>query len=59
MDPEDGVPWEFSLEVKRRRAVALLERDKPLLLVACPMCWPFNGMQNINYTKRSREEVKK
>ena len=36
-DPEDGLPWDFNLEVKRKRAIALPERDKPLLLVACPM----------------------
>ena len=58
VDPEDGMPWDFSLEAKRKRAVELLERDKPLLLVACPMCGPFSGMQSINYAKMSREDVK-
>ena len=50
-DPEDGQPWEFSVSEKRKKAMRLLERDKPLLLVACPMCGPFSGLQNLNYAK--------
>ena len=57
VDPEDGMPWDFGLEEKRKRAVELLERDKPLLLVACQMCGPFGGLQNIHYAKMSRKEV--
>ena len=58
VDPEDGLPWDFNLEVERKRATALLERDKPLLLVACPMCKDFRGLQNVNFAKVTREEVK-
>ena len=58
VDPEDGMPWDFSLEAKQKRPVELLERDKPLLLVACPMCGPFSGLQSINYAKMSCEDVK-
>ena len=57
VDPEDCMPWDFSLEAKRKRAVKVLERDKPLLFVACPMCRPFSALQGINYAKLSREEV--
>ena len=58
VDSEDSMPWDFSLEGKRKRAVELLERDKLLTLVACPMCGPFGGLQSINYAKMSREDVK-
>ena len=45
VDPEDGFSLDFSLEANRRRAMTFLERDEPLLLVACPMCRPFGGLQ--------------
>ena len=57
VDPIDGMLWDFSFEAKRKRAAELLERDKPVLLVACPMCGPFGALQAINYAKLSREEV--
>ena len=47
VDPVDGQPWDFSFEEKRKRAMALLKRDKPLLLVACQMCGPFGALQNL------------
>ena len=58
MDPVDGMPLDFSFEAKRKRAAELLERYKPLLPVACPMCKDFGGLQTLNYGKMSREEVK-
>ena len=58
VDPEDGLPWDFILEVKRKRAIAFLKRDKPLLLVARPMCKDFGGLQNLNFAKMTSEEVK-
>ena len=54
----DGQPWDFSFEVKRKRAMELLKRDKPLLLVACPMCGPFSVLQNLTYAKLSEKDVK-
>ena len=47
VDPVDGRPWDFSFEMKRKRAVELLEREKPLLFTACPMCGPFSALQNL------------
>ena len=46
------------MELKRKRAIALLKRDKPILFAACPMCGPFGGLQNFNFANMSREEVK-
>ena len=58
VDPVDGQLWDTSLQVKQKRAVQLLERDKPLLLVAWPMCGPFGALQNLTYAKLSKKEVK-
>ena len=54
---EHGNPWDFSLGNQRKRAVELLERDKPLLLVACPMCGPFSSINDLNYAKMNTEEI--
>ena len=58
LDPVDGQPLDFRLEVKRKRAVELLERVKPLLFVACPMCGPLGALQNLTDAKLSTKEVK-
>ena len=51
MDAEDGMPWDFKLPAKRKRAIELLDRDKPAMLIACPMCGPFSTMNNFNHVK--------
>ena len=56
-DPEDGKPWDFSFPDKRAKAIKMLDRDKPLMLIACPMCGPFSAMNNLNYAKMSAEET--
>ena len=58
MDPEDGMPWDFSLAAKRIKAAKMIDRDKPLMLVACPMCEPFSAINNLNYAKMAPEEIK-
>ena len=35
----------------------LLNRDKPLFLVACPMCGPFSSINDLNYIKMGDEEI--
>ena len=56
-DPDDGKAWDFSCKDKREKAMKLLRRDKPLMLVVCPMCGPFSSLQNWNYTKMEESEV--
>lgn len=58
VDPVDGQPGHFSFEVKRKRAIELLERGKPLLFMACPMCGPLCALQKLTYAKLSKKEVK-
>ena len=58
LDPSDGLPWDFSCEAKRRRAKKLLMEDKPLMLIACPMCGPFSTIMHWNYAEMSEIEAK-
>ncbi len=51
VDPSDGMPWDFSLEHKRRRARALLREQKPYMLVGSPMCTHFTTWQRLNEAK--------
>ena len=56
---EEGNPWDFSLPRQRKKALELLKKDKPLFLVACPMCGPFSSINDLNYGKMSEEEIRK
>ena len=54
---DQGNPWDFSLASQRKKAMKMLKKDKPLLLVACPMCGPFSSINDINYVKMNSEEI--
>ena len=58
VDPEDGMPWDFSVAAKRIKAARMIDRDKPLIIVACRMCGPFSAINNLNYAKMAPEEIK-
>ena len=58
IDAEDGKPWDFSDPAKRKKASELIKRDKPLLLVVCPMCGAFSSMNNWNYEKMKSEDAR-
>ena len=55
---DNGNPSDFCIASKRKKALELLERDKLLLLVACPMFGPFGGLNDLNYTKMSEGEIR-
>ena len=57
VDPADGLPWDFSSEAKRKRAKELLEADRPLMLIACPMCGHFSTLMNWNYAAMDKEKA--
>ena len=59
VDSEDGMPWDFNLPAKRKRAVEMLDRDRLAMLIACPMCGPFGTMNNFNYVKMIPKEVQR
>ena len=50
-DPEDDMPWDFTMESKRKRAMELLNQDQPVLLLVHPTCGAFSSTNNINYDK--------
>ena len=58
-DLGDGSIGDLSKPEKRQKARDMLRRDKPELLVACPMCGPFSSWMHINYGKVTDEEARK
>ncbi len=58
-DPDDGQPWDLSKPEKRKKAMQLQDRDKPLMVIASPMCGPFSTLQNLNLKKVDPEERRK
>ncbi len=57
VDPVDGQMWDLSVKSIQDKAKAALRRDRPLMLVACPMCGPFSSLMNWNYAKMTSAEV--
>ncbi len=57
-DPEDGLPWDFTDQAKRKKAKDMLRRDKPMMLIMSPMCGPFSKLQEVfNYPKMDPKDV--
>ena len=48
LDPKDHLPWDFPLPHKRARALRLLEKENPYLLVLSPMCKAFSMISRLN-----------
>ena len=60
VDEEDGEVWDFSNESKKKKARERLDRDKPFLLVASPMCKAFSRLIAFSkYQKMEHAEVVK
>ena len=55
-DPDDGMPWDFSLKSKRTKARELLQHSRPVLLIGSPMCTAFSTWQRLNAAKSRRPE---
>ena len=60
---EAGQPWDFDNAGQRKRARAMVEEQRPMLLIGSPMCTAFSAWQHINRIKRdptivSREYVR-
>ena len=43
-DRDDGEAWDFNVEEKRLKAVAMLHRDRPEMLMLGPTCAPFSSL---------------
>jgi len=59
LDESDGMPWDFRIAEKRRRAAALVTVQKPMLVVGSPSCKEFCSWQALNDYKRDPEEVRR
>ena len=51
VDPEDGLPWDFSKSGKREKARQMRRRQKPYLLIGSPACTAFTTWQALNESK--------
>jgi hypothetical protein len=58
VDPEDGRLWDFNQKDKREKAKALVKSGSGLLLIVSPMCAAFSRLQNLNFCRMSKEQVK-
>ena len=52
IDEYDGEPWDFTREVKRRRALKLVDEQKPMMVIGSPACKAFCSWQQLNQSKR-------
>ena len=56
---DNGVPWDFDLAERRGAARRLVAKQKPLFLVASPMCTAFCTWQRLNATRRDPKAVQR
>jgi len=56
--PMTGQSWDLRREHVQRKAMALLKRDKPGLLVACPPCTLFSNLQRLGGDSSRKDEEK-
>ena len=56
---EDGMPWDFSVTSNQKKAMKILEEERPWLLVVSPPCTMFSTLQNLTLEKRDADEVRK
>ena len=55
-DPDDGLPWNFDKLSKRKKAIQLIKRQDPKLLIGSPMCTAFSILQGLNKSRMSPEK---
>ena len=51
VDPDDGMPWDFSKSGKREKARRMRRRQRPYMLIGLPECTAFSVLQNLNKAK--------
>ena len=56
---EQGLPWDFDLLENRQRARAMVEAEKPMLLIGSPMCTAFSAWQHLNKHRRDPTVITK
>ncbi len=58
MDPEDGLPWDFTKAKKREKARDMVRKYKPYMLIGSPVCTQFSTWQYLNRFKHGDNESK-
>ena len=53
VDPDDGLPWDFSLAAKREKARRMIREQRPYFLIGSPMCTAFSTWQALNAARGS------
>ena len=48
VDPDDGLPWDFSRKSKRNKARRMLREQRPYLVIGSPQCKEFSTWQYLN-----------
>ena len=48
VDPDDGMPWDFSRQDKRDKAEQMVRDKTGLLLIVSPICSAFSQLQALN-----------
>ena len=56
VDPEDGLPWDFSKPDKRDKARRMRRNQRPYMLIGSPECTAFSTWQRLNEA-RSKDRV--
>ena len=49
--------YDFNRSADRKRAMRVLEKENPDLLIVCPPCGPFSPLQELNYPKMKVERA--
>ena len=57
VDPDDGMPWDFSIESKREKARRKCEEQRPYMLIGSPMCTAFCTWMALNEALRKDHAI--
>ena len=55
VDPDDGLPWDFSLRRKRIRARKIIREQRPYLIIGSPQCKEFCTWQKLSEARHPDE----
>ena len=58
-DPATQEPWDFTKTACRERAMNLVQKSKPYMLIGSPPCTAFSALQHINKGRRPAEVIRK
>ena len=57
-DRDDGEAWDFNVEFKRVKAVEMIYRDRPDMLMLGPTCAPFSSLNmGWNYNRMKIQDA--